>query len=244
VFDDDAPRLTPSGAPELRLLFFPRSEVELIDTWHVAGLRGTGSHDFTVNDLFVPAHRACWFADEPVRPNPLYTLPFITLSVAVFASVSLGIGRHALDALEALAGAKTPARSQTSLREQPQAQAQIGEAEGLLRAGRAFLYETVEAAWDTALDGRRLSREQHGLIWLAAAQAVAQAVQAVDLMFRAGGGSSIYATLPLERCLRDIRTVAQHHALAPHNYEIAGQFFLGFDLAGTLWGRDFRGDAP
>ena len=66
----------------------------------------------------------------------------------------------------------------------------------------------------------------------------------MQLVFRAGGGTSIYASLPLERCLRDIQTLAQHHSVAPHNYEITGQLFLGFDLAGGLWGRDYRGDAP
>ena len=113
----------------------------------------------------------------------------------------------------------------------------------MLRAGRAFLYETVDQAWDTALRGRRLSWEQRGLLWLAATQAVTQALQAVDLTFRAGGASSIYLTSPLERCLRDIRTAAQHHCVTPSNYEIAGQLFLGFDPAGTFWGRDYRGDA-
>jgi indole-3-acetate monooxygenase len=244
VFDGDAPRLTASGAPELRLLFFPQSEAEIIDTWDVGGLRGTGSHDHAIADLFVPVHRTCRFSEEPVQPGPLYSLPPIMLCIAPMAAVAIGIARHALDALKELAGAKTPARSQNRLREHPLAQFQVGQAEGLLRAGRAFLYESLAAAWDAAQRGQRLTWEQRGLVWLATTQAVDLAVQVVDLVFRAGGGSSVYASLPIERCLRDLHTLAQHHSVAVHNYEVAGQLFMGFEMAGSHWGRDYRGDAP
>jgi indole-3-acetate monooxygenase len=242
VFDGDTPRLTPRGTPEVRVLFFPRSEVRIVDTWHVAGLRGTGSHDYQVQDLFVPSHHACGLVDEPVHAGPLYTLPYITIATILMAGVALGIARHALDALEELTAAKVPTRSQTPLREHAHAQAQIGEAEGLLRAARAFVYQTIEEAWATARDGHRLTWAQHGLLRLAGTQAVTQALQAVDLIFRTGGASSIYTAQPLERCLRDIRTATQHHCVTPTNYETAGQFFLGYDAAVTFWGRDFRGE--
>src|SRR5262249_3021377 len=160
VFDGEAPRLAESGAPELRLLFFPTSEAEVIDTWHVAGLRGTGSHDYRVADVFVPAHRACWFSQEPVQPGPPYALPAVALFAALIACVPLGIARHALDGFKELAGVKKPTRSETLLRDKAVAQAQLGEAEGLLRAGRAFLYATVQEAWEAALRGRRLDWEQ------------------------------------------------------------------------------------
>lgn len=244
VQDGDQPRLTPSGRPEFRFMFFPKAHTEVIDTWHVAGLRGTGSHDYQVSDLFVPAHRTFWFSEEPVQPGPLYTLPAIAIFAAYIGCVSLGIARHAIDSFKELAAVKTPTRSTTVLREKPVAQAQIGEAEGLLRAGRAFLFETVDAAWNTAQQGRRLTWEQRGLLWLAATQAAGQASQAVDLMFRAGGASSIYATSPLERCLRDIRTAAQHITVMPTNYELAGQLFLGAPMESTAWAFDSRNDAP
>lgn len=243
IFDDDKPRRTPTGAPETRVLLFPIREVKIIDTWHVAGLRGTGSHDYAVTDVVVPIHRGFSFTEEPVHPGALYSLPAVALFTALIASVALGIARHALEALKELAANKASARSQIVLREQAQIQAEIGEAEGLLRAGRAFLYETVNTVWDVALRGRRLTWEQRGLLWLSSTQAVTQALQAVDLMFRAGGASSIYVTSPLERCLRDIRTAAQHHVVTPGNYEVVGQLYLGLDVAGTFWGRDYRGDA-
>jgi alkylation response protein AidB-like acyl-CoA dehydrogenase len=243
LFDGDTPRLKPSGAPEVRVMFFPTAEAEISDTWHVAGMRGTGSHDYTATDLFVPTRRAVWFSEEPVQPGPLYTLPTVALFVALMAGVPLGIARHALDTLRELAGVKTPSGADAPLRDNPHVQARIGEAEGLVRAGRAFLYESLERTWEAALRGQRLDWEQRGLLWLAASQATTQALQAVDLMFRAGGASSLYTSLPLERCLRDIRAAAQHRVVQPTNFEIAGRVFLGLDIANTLWGVDSRGDA-
>src|SRR5215211_6179222 len=79
VYEGDRPRLTPSGQPRFRFMFFPKADTEVVDTWHVAGLRGTGSHDYQVSDLFVPAHRTFWFSEEPIQPGPLYTLPAIAI---------------------------------------------------------------------------------------------------------------------------------------------------------------------
>jgi alkylation response protein AidB-like acyl-CoA dehydrogenase len=243
IFDGDAPRLTLSGAPVTRLFFFPQAEAEILDTWHVTGLRGTGSHDYRVEDVFVPAHRACTLIDTPVEPGPIYTLPLITISPVTMVAVALGIARHAIDTLLELAAVKTPGRSQSLLRDNAQAQTEIGEAEGLLRSGRAFAYETMRDVWETTLREGRISLEQRALLWLAGTQAASQALQVVDMMYRVGGASSLYTSLPLERCLRDIRAATQHHCVTPSNFEFAGQYFLGHDVNGTIWGRDYRGDA-
>lgn len=238
VLDGDEPRLTARGTPDLRLLFFPASEVQVLDTWQVAGLRGTGSDDFTVSDLFVPADRACWFSPPPVQPGPLYQLPMIAHFAVLIGSVTLGIARHALTAFKELAGVKKPTWSQSTLSANAVAQAQLGEAEGLLRAGRALLHETVRDAWAAVQRDGALSWEQRGLLWLAGTQAASQAGRAVELMFTAGGASSVYAAVPLERCLRDIRTAAQHVCVTPTNYELAGQLFLGQDMSTSRWAID------
>jgi len=244
VQDGDSPRLTASGAPVTTLMFLPRAEAEVLDTWYTGGLRGTGSHDFEATDVFVPASRSVWFADPPVERGPLYSLPAIAFFATLIASVSLGIARHALEAFKELAGVKTPTTSQDLLRASPVAQSQLGQAEGLLRAGRAFLFESVLDAWAVARRGEPLSWQQRGLLWLAATQATTQALQAVDLVYRAAGASSVYSSTPLERCLRDIRTASQHLCVVPTNYEVAGQLFLGTGMSATPWNRDNRGDAP
>jgi alkylation response protein AidB-like acyl-CoA dehydrogenase len=143
IVDGDQPRLTPAGGPELRLVFLPVGDGAILDTWHTAGLRGTASHDFVLRDRFIPAHRTCWFTHAPARPEPLYRLPTIAVFAAWIAAVPLGIARHAIAAFTALAGAKTPTWSQALLREKAAAQLAVGQAEGLVRAGRAFLTETI-----------------------------------------------------------------------------------------------------
>lgn len=242
ILDGDQPRAGPDGAPVTRLLFFPLGAVEVLDTWRSAGLRGTGSHDFRVSDVFVPAARSCSFREPPVHPGPLYALPPIAIFAAFIAAVPLGIARHAIDALAELAGVKKPTWSSNALREKAMAQARVGEAEALLRSGRAFLYETVAESWEVVMAGGRLSWQQKALLWLASTQATAAASQAVDLMFSTGGATSVYATSPLERCLRDIRTAAQHVCVTPTNYELAGQALLGFDMRASLFAIDDRSD--
>jgi indole-3-acetate monooxygenase len=243
ILDGDRPRVTSTGTPVTKLLFLPRAEANVLDTWYTGGLRGTGSHDFEVKDIFVPSSRALWFADPPVEPGPLYRFPAIALFATLVASVSLGIARHAIEAFKALAGVKTPTGSQELLRASPVAQSHLGQAEGLLRAGRAFLFESLADAWEVVNRGKPLTWMQRGLLWLSATQAATQAVQAVDIVYRAGGASSVYASTHLERCLRDIRAASQHLTVMPTNYEVAGQLFLGAEMSATPWNRDNRGDA-
>jgi len=241
IFEGDRPRLLPDGTPDGRILFFPRADVEIIDTWHTTGLRGTGSNDYRVQDVIVPARRACRLIDEPTQPDPLYLLPYVPPTVCVMAGVALGIARRALDELEALATVKPFSRSETMLREYSPSQVQIGEAEGLLRAGQAFVSQELATAWDTVSRGEPISWKQHSLLRLAGVQAASQALQVVDLASRTGGATSIRVTSPIERCLRDIRTAAQHNTLTPNNYEQSGQAFLGLGPASNGWGRDYRG---
>jgi alkylation response protein AidB-like acyl-CoA dehydrogenase len=240
VLDGDRARLTASGAPAARLVFLPREQATVIDTWNSAGLRGTGSHDYEITDVFVPAHRTASFADSRTEPGPLYRLPTIGFFSTMIASVGLGIARHALELFKALARVKKPTATQELLSTSAVAQSHLGEAEGLLRAGRAFLFETLSQTWPIVCTGTPLNWHQRGLLWLAATQATTQALQALDLVYRAGGASSVYATTQLERCLRDIRTASQHLTVMPANYELAGQLFLGADVSGTAWGRDNR----
>src|SRR5215468_6697550 len=122
------------------------------------------------------------------------------------------------------------------------AQLAMGQAEGLVRSGRAILTETLRDAWTTVSGGAALSWEQRGLLWLASTQAATQAVQAVELLFTAAGASAVYASTGLERCLRDVRTAAQHLCVAPTNFEIAGQLALGLDVHQSVWSIDDRGD--
>jgi indole-3-acetate monooxygenase len=233
ILDGDQPRLLPNGAPLVRILFFPATECEILDTWDSIGLRGTGSHDYAVADVFVPAARSLSFREPPVESGPLYAIPTIGLFAPVLAAVGLGIARHAIDLLLELAQTKITSRSRQSLREDVTMQASLGQAEAVLRSGRAFLYETVEEAWKVAGVGKPLTISQRAMLWLASTHVVTSAKQATELMFSAGGSASPYKSGGLERCLRDVHAVGQHLTLTPANYQMAGQALLDMDMRAT-----------
>jgi alkylation response protein AidB-like acyl-CoA dehydrogenase len=231
LFEDGRPKMEAGGTmPVMLSTFSPAAECTILDTWKVAGLRGTGSHDFTVSDAFVPGRRA--FSMMTTRPRfdgPLYRFPIVSFLSLGIGAVALGIARHAIDALVELASAKTPTGARSLLRERGIVQTEVAEAEGVVLSARAFFYEATAEAWQDLEAGREVDMPGRARLRLAAANAARSAARAIDLMYDAGGGSSLYEKCPLERCLRDIRALTQHIAVATPNYEGIGRVFLGLD---------------
>ena len=231
--------LNESG-PDIRLFFLPVDECELIDTWFTTGMRGTGSHDFSVTDVFVPADRQFPFAwlrsGPPPRPGLGHAQPFYSVASPVMAGVALGIARDAIESFKAMAMTKTPRAGSTTLANQHTVHEKLGLAEATLRSARAYVYETIRAVSDACLthaDGTPDEAAITDLVAtsrLAAAYAARCAAEAVDIMFEAGGGTSIYATSRLDRCFRNVHMVTHHIAVAPSNLEMAGQYLLGLGL--------------
>jgi alkylation response protein AidB-like acyl-CoA dehydrogenase len=230
VTDGGRTRALPSGAPDPRLMLFPAGEARVIDTWTVSGLRGTGSHDFTVEDVFVPAGRSISLVtDRPRASGALYAFPVFGLLATGIASVALGIGRRALDEVTTLAGAKTPALGRRLLRERPMIQVRVAEAEAALGSARAFLLETIDAAWTAAGREGAIPLALRARLRLAATASALGAARAVDAAYEAGGASSIYATSALQRCFRDVHALTQHMLVAPATLELVGRVLLGVE---------------
>jgi len=230
VIEDGKPQLLGNGQPDSRMMLFPAADVEVVDTWTVSGLRGSGSHDIVVADRFVPRERSVsLIADRPRASGPLYVFPVFGLLALGIAGVAVGIARSALDELTQLAAGKQPTGSRRRLAERAFVQMQIAEAEAGLRSARAFLFEAVEEAWSAATADGAISVPQRALLRLAATHATAASAKTVDMMYNTGGGTSVYATSPLQRHFRDIHVVTQHTMIAPPTYELAGRVFLGID---------------
>jgi alkylation response protein AidB-like acyl-CoA dehydrogenase len=231
--DHAGPHDGADGGPPLRLCLFPRAAAEVIDTWQVSGLRGTGSHDFQVADLFVPEdHTVPLVRFNPVatQPGAIYAVPMASIFPSILTAVMLGIARAAIDALVTLAVGKTPAASQTVLREKALAQADIARAEALVRGGRAFLFNEVETMWQDVLAGCEVTMQRRALVLLAACQGARQAVQAVNLVYAAAGGTAIREDNRIERCFRDLHAAAQHFAVSEHsNLEPIGRVLFGLE---------------
>ncbi|MEZ5380087.1 MAG: acyl-CoA dehydrogenase family protein [Acidimicrobiales bacterium] len=209
-------------------VYFDRSDVELLDTWHVMGLKGTGSTDYQVDDAFVPTGRWVSFAagPEPVVDSPLYRFSFLgALGVGV-ASVTLGLARRAIDEL-VLLGDKKPQGSSRSLSERATVQADLAAAEAAVRSASAFIHEVVAECWDAAEHQGEMSGEQKRLLRLAANNAAERSAHAVGLCYRAGGGSALYETSPLQRVFRDVNVATQHGMIAPRLLEPLGRMRFG-----------------
>src|SRR5262249_44867562 len=126
VIDGGKPVLLGRGVPDSRMMLFRASDVRILDTWTVSGLRGTGSHDLEVADVFVPAERAVsLITDRPRAEGPLFRFPVFGLLALGIAAVATGIARAAIDALVDIAGAKTPTGSKRLLGERAVIQLQV-----------------------------------------------------------------------------------------------------------------------
>src|SRR5262249_8294548 len=143
VMAQGAPPLRPDRRPDGRAFFVPVEACTILDTWHTAGLRGTGSHDWQVADVFVPQDQTVpMLRDGPRAPGSLALRDFAAFAGPRVAAVTLGIARDALDTFTALARTKTPVLATSPLATQPTTHERVGRAEALWLAGRAFLYET------------------------------------------------------------------------------------------------------
>ncbi|WP_040495170.1 acyl-CoA dehydrogenase family protein [Ilumatobacter nonamiensis] len=218
--DDDA----------FRLCWFPQSDVDFIDTWHTGGMRGSGSLDYAVDDAFAPMARTMQPGiTSPTVDNALARFPNFTLLAAGVASVGLGIGRRALDELNDIAQGKQPQFSSRTLAHNGFTQVEFARAEAALRSARAFLLDEVESAWATVESGDAVTLDQRIAIRLAAVHAAESGVTAADAAFTLAGGTAVYDTSLLGRCMRDAHVVTQHIQTAPKLNEKIGKLMFGLD---------------
>jgi alkylation response protein AidB-like acyl-CoA dehydrogenase len=233
VVENGAPRRGPTGAPEIRILWVPKEQAEILDTWDVMGLAGTGSHDFKLENTFVPEDHSFVFGPGQPRgrhfQGTLYHHPFQSLFAQPVSAVALGVAAGAIDHAIEAARTKVPALSQSPLAERPLFQLQLAEAYATAAAGRAWLHQVQEEAWDTTLDGGRVDTAQRNLLNLAAANATECARRATETIYLASGASANYNRSPIPRALRDIHAISQHAATAPLQFPNAGRILAGLE---------------
>ncbi len=228
VHDGEEPELLQGGAPDVRLMMMPANNVEVIDTWSVSGLRGTGSHDMRVVAEMVPASRGIsLLSDRPSHPGALYAFPLFGLLALGISAVALGIARGAVEDFLALAGAKTPAGGRRTLAERSTVQAELARAEARLRAARGLVLNEAEQAWRVAQAGGVIPERDRVGLRMAASYATEVAAEVTTAMYHAAGGSSIYDSSPLQRRFRDVHVATQHVMVAPATWELTGRLLLG-----------------
>ena len=235
AFSSTSPR--PNGDQEVRIAYFyPKTIARIIDTWNVSGLRGTGSHDVEVEDLFVPEERTFSALDLRARvTGPMNRMHGFDLAGCGFCCVGLGVARATIDAFVELAQVKVPRSSSELLRDRALVQAKVGEAEAILRSGRALLFDVVGEMWQTAVAARPISERQRADLRLAMTHAAQSAATATHMICATAGTTSIFTSSPLERYARDAEVVTRHNQLQFVNYEAVGRTVLGLESNSPLF---------
>ena len=222
--------------PVLRAMWVPRAQVTVVDTWQTMGMRGTGSQDFTVDDVFVPERRSRLSDAPPCATGPLFhpRAWYVNLWTPSAAN-ALGIARGAIDALTEIAATEASTMSSNLLRDRPRVQERLAEADAIVNAARAYVFDAVGRLWGTLSAGQEPTDREIAQGRLSLVHAMHESVRAVDKVFHAAGTNAIYTRLPLERAFRDVHVAVQHAAALPVYFESAGKVLLGLRPADPGW---------
>jgi alkylation response protein AidB-like acyl-CoA dehydrogenase len=227
VKEGECPRMQ-AGGPELRFFYVRRSDCRIIDTWHVSSLRGTGSHDVEVADLFVAeAHSALPGVSR--LDAPLGRMPIISTMAAGFAAQLIGVGSAALATVVELAKTKVSPGPRPDLRDLPANQASLALHRAALAAARTHLYACVSANWNKAVNGEPVTLQDISTAWGAAQHAAQVGRQTLEAMFGIAGTTSLYTHCPLERMHRDMHAMMRHVVAQPFWGENAGRVMFGLE---------------
>ncbi|MDG4763531.1 acyl-CoA dehydrogenase family protein [Solwaraspora sp. WMMD406] len=221
-----------SGEGPPRFALLPRAAVTVDDTWQVAGMRGTGSHDIEFSGVRVP-HRFTFDPYGPARVDaPLYRLPYMSYLLVAMAGFPLGAAQRIVDEYRQIVLVKRNTE-RTLLAETPIVQAEIARCETAVGAARAFVYEAVSQVW-AETQHRVASRQARARLTGSVQHAMRVALDVADSAMRACGASQLYNRAPLQRYFRDVQTAAQHIAFGLETQRRVGSVLLGQDVADFL----------
>ena len=221
-------------SPAPNVIAFDTSELEVLDTWHTLGLRGTGSHDTVAEEVFVPANRVISLFDGPAVDRPLYRFPPFGYFALSIGSAALGNARGALDEFAELAATKVGQGSRRTLAQRSATHATVAAAEASLRAARALYYGAIQDAWEAAAGDAPVPVELRNGLRLAATHAVRASADVVRAVFDLAGGPAIYDDSPLQRRFRDAHTATAHFQVNAASRELQGRVLLEQDVDTTM----------
>ncbi len=226
--------------PDMRTFLLPRSDYQIVDTWHSVGLKGTGTNDILVEDAFIPDHRTLSFEDtsrcdcpgNAVNPHPIYRLPFASVFSSAIAAAAMGIARGGLERYRTVLLERFKIAYGEAAREDPHAQVKLAQATSILDAGWLQLERNITELTESVVRGEPAETLPRARLRHDQAYAVTRAIETINLCFDASGGAALRTHDPLQRFWRDLNA-ARHHAI--NEYERAailyGQALLGIDVA-------------
>ena len=204
----------------------PKTQAEVIDNWHVAGLQGTGSLDFSVDGIFVPAEMTYDMGTPAARGGDLFCLGMPAFVSNEVPPLAIGLARRALDDMTELATHTARFPGGPTVSERAVFHKELGRAETRIRAARAVHREAMSLAWESAVAGTVPGEELQLAVTTASVFAVETCADVVNDLFRYGGGRALALSNPMQRHLRNVLAARQHLALSEENYEAAGRYLL------------------
>ncbi len=242
IHENGEPLLDENGNPVMKLWMMNKREYEILDTWDVAGMRGSGSHTVRADGANVPAKFAGvdLFSLPAHYDNPVYRVPVPLRLSYNKSATSLGVAKGALNAFSDLAQNKIPALSSSSLANRPIAQHRAGECQAKYEAARAYMFETLAAVQDELNAGADIpGPETTKRARLACVFAANACMEVVDTLHNTAGTTAAFMANPLERKLRDARASASHRWVSHSLYPEIGKSYLGLDPLPEFLGTDF-----
>jgi alkylation response protein AidB-like acyl-CoA dehydrogenase len=226
---DGTPLVRPDGKAWERTFLFRREKARIEDVWQVMGLRGTGSDNYTIKDLFVEDAHTLTREYEPERQQfgLLYSFQAMQLYAGGFASVALGVARAMLDDFIALAKTKTQAWSSDPMRENQAVQQIVSHSDAAWKAARAGLHKVIDDAWRDVSRTGALSLDHRMAIRQAATYAIHVSRDMAHQVFHEAGSTAIFNAHPFERRLRDVNSVSQQLQGRRTHFETVGHYILG-----------------
>jgi indole-3-acetate monooxygenase len=215
-----------TGFGRMVVFLVPKAQAEVIDNWHVAGLQGTGSLDFSVDGIFVPEELTYDLGTPAVRGGDLFRLGMPAFVSNEVPPLAIGLARRALDDFTELATHTARFPGGPTVSERPVFHKELGRAETRIRAARAVHREAMASAWESAVAGTAPTEEQQLAVTTASIYAVETCADVVTDLFRYGGARALALSNPLQRHLRNVLAARQHVALSEENYEAAGRYLL------------------
>jgi alkylation response protein AidB-like acyl-CoA dehydrogenase len=236
---DGRPRLEADGSPAVRTLLFPKSQTRFTDIWHTMGLRGTGSDQYSVEDLFVPeaySLRSIARNSPETRREPglLYSFSSLSMYAAGFAGVAMGCARSTLAAFIELARDKIPRGARKTMRDNHVTQSQVAQAEVRLASSWSHLLHSLEDMTEAVRQRGHITMDERMAIRLNSTYCIQTAVDVVDMLYQAAGATAIFDENPFERPWRDVHTVSQQIQGRQAHFETVGAYLMGLE-ADTTW---------
>ncbi len=226
---DGTPLKDKNDRPIMRTMLFKAEDAEAINVWDVIGLRGTGSDDYAVKDLFIPDAYTTWRDSVPDRreQGPLYNIPLLTMYGMGFAGVAQGLSRTVLEEFMKLAQEKSASGMSIKLAENAVIQSQTAQAVAKRESGRAYLSKMIKEFYAAAVAGGDYSLDLRARLRISITWSMQQAKEALDFAYHAAGTNAIFEKNPFERRFRDIHTVTQQGQAHAANFEFSGQALFG-----------------